>query len=387
MMLWKNSEYEPGASLFMTEYYTAIILVTIFSLLVMVAAAYRNSFLPKEQKHGFIAVFFCIVLTASAEWFGVFLDGAPRSLRFLHTAAKVLEFSLTPAIPVICAWAVGPHKSIRWMAIPLLANAVLELLSAHYGFIFYVDADNFYHRCAWYGLYVAAFLLGIGYLFFRSFHLSRRFQNRNSMVLGLILSFLTLGTGTQIVNRSIRIDWICVALSTMLFYIYYSDLIQQLDALTGLLNRRSYDCSAEGIRRPAVILFFDVDGFKSVNDRYGHQCGDQCLSRVGAQLKATYGKHGLCYRFGGDEFCVILSRQPDSLEKLNASFLHGMERQRADEPRLPWVSVGYALFDPAQERVEDAMRRADEMMYRYKQRSREASAVSQDAAPEVRPDP
>ena len=355
----------------MTGYYTAVIFITVFSMLAMVIAAYSNSFLERERKRGFIAVFCCIALVAGAEWLGIRLDGAAAGLRGVHIAAKCVEFSLSPAIPVICAGAVRSCRSTRWMAIPLGVHAALELLSARFGFIFFVDAGNVYHRRGEYWIYIAAVLLGIVFLFYRSYQLSNQYQNRKGSVLALILIFLVSSTGIQIIDRTIRISWISAAMAAMLFYIYFSELIQQMDATTTLLNRRSYDRSIESLARPAMVLFFDVDNFKEVNDRYGHQFGDVCLLRVGQQIRAAYGKYGLCYRFGGDEFCVILQRQLGFVEKLNASFLRRMEHQRETEPRLPWVSMGYSRFDPAQEKVETAMRRADAMMYRYKQRKKE----------------
>jgi diguanylate cyclase (GGDEF)-like protein len=351
----------------MMVYYSAVIAITLVSMLIMVVAAYSNSFLSRECQRGFVATFLCIILVAGAEWLGVYLDGAAPGLRWLHIAAKCVEFSLTPAIPVLCARAIGASRGARWMAVPIAVNGALELLSARFGFIFSVDAGNVYHRCGGYWIYVAAFLAGIVFLFFHSYHLSHQYQNRNSFLLALILTFLVLGTGVQIIAREIRVDWISVAISSMLFFIYYSDLTQQMDALTTLLNRRSFDCNREQLRKSAVVLFFDVDDFKGVNDTYGHAFGDRCLAEIGTQLKAVYGRDGLCYRFGGDEFCVILQRRLDAVEQLNSAFLHRMEERRHLEPRLPRISVGYAAYCPASGTVEEAMSRADEMMYRYKQ--------------------
>lgn len=332
----------------------------------MIVAACNNNFLPRERQNGFIATFSLVILVAVAEWLGVYLDGAAFEWRAAHIAAKFFEFSLTPVISVVCAWAIGARKYIRWMALPLAANAAAQLFSAHFGFIFFVDADNLYHRRAWYWLYIAAFLMGTAYLFLHSYQLSRQYQNRNGLLLALILTFLMTGTGVQIIEPDLRIDWLCVAISGMLFFIYYSDLVQQMDALTHLLNRRSFDCSMQKVCRPAVVLFLDVDGFKAVNDHFGHAFGDECLSCISRELLAVYGRDGLCYRFGGDEFCVLLFHRMDDAVRLNSDFVRRIEHRRALEPRLPLVSVGYARFDPAKERMEDAMGRADAMMYQYK---------------------
>jgi diguanylate cyclase (GGDEF)-like protein len=83
------------------------------------------------------------------------------------------------------------------------------------------------------------------------------------------------------------------------------------DALTGLLNRRSFDGwlgqLAGDERTGAALLLIDVDGFKAVNDRFGHGVGDEVLRRVGGLLRAGVRFGDLAMRHGGDEFAVVLS--------------------------------------------------------------------------------
>ena len=85
------------------------------------------------------------------------------------------------------------------------------------------------------------------------------------------------------------------------------------DALTGLLNRAAFERAAAralaGIQRhgrKAAMLFVDLDGFKAVNDSYGHAFGDQLLQQVGQRLASQIGEHDLAGRIGGDEFTLLL---------------------------------------------------------------------------------
>jgi diguanylate cyclase (GGDEF)-like protein len=84
------------------------------------------------------------------------------------------------------------------------------------------------------------------------------------------------------------------------------------DALTGLGNRRALlaDLDAELAQAdagaPAVLVLFDLDGFKDYNDTFGHPAGDALLVRLGARLKAAVVGCGSAYRLGGDEFCTLL---------------------------------------------------------------------------------
>ena len=81
------------------------------------------------------------------------------------------------------------------------------------------------------------------------------------------------------------------------------------DGLTGLANRRQLMADLERhVARPmdrAVLLLFDLDGFKNYNDAFGHLAGDALLTRLGHSLARCVRPHGRAYRLGGDEFCVL----------------------------------------------------------------------------------
>ncbi len=95
------------------------------------------------------------------------------------------------------------------------------------------------------------------------------------------------------------------------------------DALTGLANRRSFfraaDTAIAGARegRPFALALIDLDGFKPVNDTYGHSVGDELLIAVAVRLRAVCGAAGFPARMGGDEFAIILDGDFDD-ERLEA---------------------------------------------------------------------
>ena len=83
------------------------------------------------------------------------------------------------------------------------------------------------------------------------------------------------------------------------------------DSLTGLHNRRSLMADLEdglaqaSMRDPLLLGVFDLDGFKSYNDAFGHPAGDALLARLATRLDGVMKGHGVAYRMGGDEFCVL----------------------------------------------------------------------------------
>ena len=89
------------------------------------------------------------------------------------------------------------------------------------------------------------------------------------------------------------------------------------DALTGLGNRRALFEDLEiavaeaTVSTPKLLLLFDLNGFKSYNDTFGHPAGDALLQRLSRKLAERAGPDGLTYRLGGDEFCALLEVTSD----------------------------------------------------------------------------
>lgn len=143
------------------------------------------------------------------------------------------------------------------------------------------------------------------------------------------------------------------------------------DPLTGLANRRALaDRLREGFPDGATILFFDLNDFKEINDAYGHPIGDECLKRFAAALEATFGSDDLLFRYGGDEFVVIVrSGAGELVERLRAH----LEQERLS-PRIRFA-VGDSYLPPGGD-AEAVLHEADEAMYREK-RSRGARRLRQ----------
>jgi diguanylate cyclase (GGDEF)-like protein len=161
--------------------------------------------------------------------------------------------------------------------------------------------------------------------------------------------------------------------------------LSNLDGLTGIANRRSFDATlaAEWKRAaragsPVSLLLCDVDHFKRYNDRYGHLAGDECLKHVATALSSLVERAGdLVARYGGEEFAVILpATDGDGSLRLADVLRSGVEALRipATEAELPWVTVsaGVATAVPAADDPDSAalLRAADAALYRAKRAGR-----------------
>ena len=151
------------------------------------------------------------------------------------------------------------------------------------------------------------------------------------------------------------------------------------DALTGLPNRRYLsrllgDAIAAIRAAPAqyVLLFCDLDSFKSVNDTHGHDFGDKCLLELTRRITAALPPTDFVARFGGDEFVVLTSVSLlDAIEKANTllTVLSAPLVIDAVVVKLP-VSIGIALLHAEHKTPADVIRDADAAMYQAKERGR-----------------
>lgn len=158
------------------------------------------------------------------------------------------------------------------------------------------------------------------------------------------------------------------------------------DPLTGLLNRRQFEKlieqeAARARRYGAMsLLVLDVNLFKTVNDTYGHQAGDEALKMVSGVLKACCRNTDICARLGGDEFGLIL---PHSDRAAAAVVRERITRRMQDStlavgPRKVRLSIsaGLATLPDDAAQVEGLVAAADADMYRMKQASRALQPVS-----------
>jgi diguanylate cyclase (GGDEF)-like protein len=151
------------------------------------------------------------------------------------------------------------------------------------------------------------------------------------------------------------------------------------DELTGVANRRHFFERAEAeLRRshryqhPLTAVFIDLDNFKVVNDRFGHEAGDALLQAVGRTLRRHLRETDIVGRLGGDEFVVLMPETPAPeaekvLEKLRRHLL-----QTAEDKHLEVTfSIGAVAFPQAPSSVDELIGAADKTMYSVKKEGKD----------------
>ncbi len=150
------------------------------------------------------------------------------------------------------------------------------------------------------------------------------------------------------------------------------------DHLTGLANRSYYQERMEDFIKSAMqrksqfaFMFIDLDGFKSINDNFGHHAGDQFLQEIAQRLKVIAREIDFIVRLGGDEFCILLNNITDesSVTEIAKRCLQRINQPLIIEDRYltPKASIGIALFPKHGTTESELLKAADTAMYYAKQ--------------------
>jgi diguanylate cyclase (GGDEF)-like protein len=155
------------------------------------------------------------------------------------------------------------------------------------------------------------------------------------------------------------------------------------DPLTGLLNRATFDsCLSDEVDRASrynrglSLVLLDVDRFKSVNDRLGHQAGDQVLVSIARILHSSLRHSDTAFRYGGDEFAAIC---PETGGNVMEGVMRRLEASVLQEVRIAeqiGISWGIASFPTDASEAKDLIRIADERLYICKKEHHQRGARS-----------
>lgn len=304
--------------------------------------------LNKKQKRGFLFALGLIALISLLEVVTLKVDGLPKIFRWINIVSNYLGFGLTPWVCICLVYVLDKKTKLRWeFKLAILCELIYLLilaLSIPSGLVFSVSQENIYSRGPYFFIYIFAYFISILYLSLSTIFVSKQFQNRSKALVYPLMIFLGAETIIQILGPDLHVSWLCVTLLSALYFIYCSEMWNQLDGLTGLLNQNSFlNRSKEMNYTNGMLIVFDVDDFKHVNDVFGHVKGDSCLSIIAACIKKAHAKYGYCYRIGGDEFCVLLKNNRNE-EACSVQFESFIKKKRNKYTYLPSVSYGSALL-------------------------------------------
>ena len=253
-----------------------------------------------------------------------------------------------------------------------LISIVLLVINIFYPLVFSVS-DGRYQR----GFAYIIFLIFAAFYILDSLYLYvKRVKKNGSLKLFPVHIFLIpviLGVVIQAFFVEIAITWTSIAISVAGIMTALKNEIIFTDCLTGLYNRvyleflhkracNKKDCWVSGI-------MIDLNGFKQINDNYGHAEGDLALCIVADLLLKLFSEYGVVTRYAGDEFVIMLNTTDDQLiQKIIKSAKKNFvtENEKNDKPYQLSASMGYAITNLSNETIDDFMNRIDEQMYQDK---------------------
>lgn len=348
--------------------YNAITILIVLTMLGMIIQLESSTIVSKREKKLFQISFLLISISAASECLAVIMNQNPEGNRWIHAVFKFIEFSLAPTIPFVWIFIIKKKFNFKHiMEILLLGNVVCESISIFTPFIFTIDANNLYHRCSYYWIYILCYALAILVFFYEAFDTIKYYQNKSLFPLIWIFVFLVTGILFSVIKSEIRTSWLTGCISSILLYSYFENVFLQVDVLTGLLNRRALEGDRKRFNYPCDIIVFDIDNFKEINDTIGHMQADIILRKSAKSMYDVYGQTFSLYRIGGDEFCAISKRgRKYSLEHLQCT-LEKLENER----NIPSVSVGSSYYDGKGDFME-SLNQADMLMYENKKNKKKS---------------
>ncbi len=353
----------------MFEYYTILLVVTASIILSALIVIYNDDVLEKFNRNTFLISNIVLLASYFFEWLALYLGKINSDLYLLTIFSTGLVLFIAPSMMVILAWGINDTKSkfLSCISITLVSiNFIVGFSGLFSDVIFYYDEQNIYHRGEYFFIHFIMVLLCVLTLFVNTFRLGLKYQNKNNYILILALFIFSGGLFTHFGSNDILVLWLSLSVGLGILYIYYASFTNQIDVLTGILNRKCYDSQIYDMKSDAILLFFDVNKFKQINDTHGHAVGDYCLIEIANAIKKVYGKSGYCYRIGGDEFSVILHKNLDLLDELNATFNKQLSEKKYKLP-LPTVSIGHSYYYLNKSSIQKVIEEADMMMYTLKQ--------------------
>lgn len=154
-------------------------------------------------------------------------------------------------------------------------------------------------------------------------------------------------------------------------------IISKTDCLTKLPNRTQIEKYVSKINEPCVVVMSDIDNFKRINDEYGHQVGDEVIKLIGDLIRSIIGKDVFVGRYGGEEFLFVFETIDINFVKKKMDEFNAFLNRYTGNMKVS-VSTGIYSFDPNLERVDSAIRKADEALYFVKHNGKNASIVYDD---------
>lgn len=279
------------------------------------------------------------------------------------------------------------RKSFFWYVLPFSFFLLLAISTPFTNALFYLDENNWYQRgviSSPSAVFALCYLVAASLMTLAERKKASLIERREELLaISLFPVFPFIGGVLQTFTYGCSLIWPCITLAFLIIYINKDRQTIAQDALTGLNNRGTLNRYLQSLEESSgshlfSAIMMDIDQFKMINDRYGHDAGDVALIQFSNILKMVFRqKPAFLARYGGDEFIAILSGVDQSeLEKIRDNILNAL-REFNQTKSLSYdisISAGCAIENPEKPiSTLDLIKEADEAMYLNKKQKHDIS--------------
>ena len=359
--------------------YTGFVLL----LAMLISSQIRRADNTQKEVKLFSAMAFLAMIACVVDFFVFYADGKPGLfMRAIGMVGNTYCFIANPIF--ISSWCVYAdlrlyhsetriRKQYRYAMLPAEVMVVIAVINNFIPLIYVIDAANVYHRLPLSYLY---FIVDAGYLIF-SVVILKKYEKRYGKVrffpMYLMVLPIVAGCAIQLLFYGVSLIWVSLAIGLTAIYMSLQNEFSYLDRLTGLYNRAYLDYQLDSMvkdknnRFGAIMI--DVDYFKQINDTYGHSVGDEALIDVARVIMFSKPDKAVATRFAGDEFILLVKNTTDKeMMSIIDSIREEVRMFNETENRQYQLSLslGYSIYDPGKDTVDDFLKHMDDNMYEEK---------------------
>ena len=373
----------------MFSYYTFIILMIWIALTVLGLLVRENGRLSREDRRLLHLTYTLIGVAALAEWCGVQLNGVQSVPKWVLLSVKCADYILTPMAGGALVWQMRLRNKWYVALISLLAaNTLYQLIAVFYGWTVQVNDQHIYSHGPVFIGYLAMCLVIVGLVFTEFMIYGKTVSRENIRSLFVIMLLVLAGFLIQELFPSHpRTAYLGMTFGAIMMYIHYTEIsalaiddylmnqqiLLETDALTGVSNRRRYmaalaESNAAGqLPEDLVAFVIDINGLKEINDRLGHEVGDELIRGAARCVDETLTGNGLCCRTGGDEFVVLTRMDANQVQQALESLHKAASEWSSERMSEMNLAGGYALASSNTGfTAEELVQEADLAMYEAK---------------------
>ena len=270
------------------------------------------------------------------------------------------------------------------LVIPLIVCSLLVLTTPFNSIIFSVNEYNIYTRA---GFSFIPNLLILAYVIFGVIKIYLNRDKEDKYLLFPAMFFIipvSLGVIVQMFHYGISLTFIGLAIGLTGVYMSTQNESAYVDQLCRVYNRRYYNdyissfCNSSKKDDFIVGILIDMDDFKQINDKYGHNTGDKALQLFSSILRKQINKVGFAVRYGGDEFILIVNKPVTAAETVVASIVNEINSINETGKNEFNLSFSYGIAKMNSDgKMDEFLRKMDTQMYEMKRKRKKQKEASQ----------